>query len=265
MSRLVYIFIFSIVCSASFAQKVELVHRSSFRHNYAVGRFVYIEEAADTSRLKYIATLRIHQDNYPYIVSNFVERFKTEAKDMGGNCFRLAAYEEKDSSVTLTIRTYFAPEKFFGENEKKQNKDKIYIFSSERRAGFEQYFYLNDSLRTFSSLHYFMLNPADKDLVKIAAYKAKTPFGKNPRGYNFKAGKESRFLVVGSHLPEANGFIKALAVVATVGLVSAVASTGGTGAPVYVPLTRSNESKGIASLPYTSGRILVDMYKEATH
>lgn len=260
---LVILFLFA-TCFC-FAQKVEIVHRSDYRHDYVVGQFIYIEEAADTSRLKYIATLRIHQDNYPYIISNFIERFKMEAKDLGANSFRLDSYEEKDSSVTLSVRIYFAFVKFFDMNEKKRDKNHIFIFSTERRASLEQYFYHNDSLRKFSSLQYYRLKPADKELVKLEVVKSKSPLARKILGYKFKPGKDSEFLVVGSHLPEANGFIKALVLVAAIGIAGAnTSSVGPSGTPVILPGPKNN-AKGIASLPYTYGRILIDMYKEAGH
>lgn len=254
--RRIFLFSFLIICAVVTAQKVDVIHRSDFRHDYVVGQFVYVEDAADTSSLKYIATLRIHQENYPYIISNFVERFKTEAKDLGANCFRVSSYEEKDSSVTLTVKTYFAYEKFFDLNEGKRNKDKIYILSSERNAKVEQYFYLDDSLRTFPSMQYVALQPADQELVKIMAFKSKSLLAKNSKPIKFKAGKESSFMVVGSHLPEANGFIKALVIVATAG-------TAGVAGAAIIP--SSVRSQGIAKLPYSYGRMLLDIYKEAPH
>lgn len=245
-----------------FAQKVEIVKRSDYRHNYAVGRFVYIESAADTSRLKFIATLKIHADNYPYIVSNFIERFKMEGKELGANAFRLQSFYEKDSSITLCINTYFAPEKFFDENDAKKQKNKIFLFSVERRQGFNQYFYLNDSLTKFSSFTYFELNPVENEKVQVSSIKHPLPGFKTASGYKFKTGKDAEFRVIGFHTPNSNGIITTLAVVAVVAVVAGGGVGGVRTGGTPIPTKALTSKKDIATLPYTYGRILIDIYEK---
>jgi len=246
---LLHFVLFTVSC---FSQKVEIVHRSAFRHNYATGRFVYIEEAADTSKLKYIATLRIHEDNYPYIACNFIERFKVEGKELGANSYRLDSFEEKDSSITFTIKAYFAPEKFFTENKKKMSKDIIYVFSSLRRSWQTQSFFYNETPIIFPSLSYVRLTPKEGDYVRITAELPKALPGFSPsKGKKFKPGKDSRFWIVGHQENSAN-----------TGWISSVGTTPHQ--PMAVPIYTYKKRMAFP-LSYEYGRILIDIYKESEH
>ena len=251
MKKLLLPFLLFLVTHAGRAQKVELLHRSAFRHNYAIGRFHYIEKAADTSRLKYVAKLRIHQENYPYIMSNFVERFKTEGKDLGANMFILDSFEARDSAITVTVRCYFAPEKFFDVNKANMDKSKIYVFSSERRAAYEQTVFINDSAQKFLSTCFLQFAPAEGDYLKVGSTKSGALPGFQPsKGKKFKAGKESLFYVIGENTPNESGIIPTLAIAGATALM-----TGGT----TVLIVKRTPTCG--TLPYQYARILLDIYK----
>ncbi len=248
--KIILRFILLIFPSLAFSQKVEVVHRSDFGHNYALGRFVYIEEATDTSKLKYIATLKIHEDNFPFIACNFIERFKVVGKELGANSYRLDSFEEKDSSITFTIKAYFAPEKFFAENKKKMSKDIIYVFSSLRRSWQTQSFFYNETPIIFPSLSYVRLTPKEGDYARIAAELPKALPGFSPsKGKKFKPGKDSQFWIVGHQENNAN-----------TGWFPSVGSTP------YQPMAvtiYTNKKRMAFPLSYEYGRILIDIYQEA--
>lgn len=244
----------TILCLTCYAQKVEILHRSDYRHNYAVGWFQYVEEAADTARLKYIATLRIRHDGFPYISALFAELFKTQGKDLGANMYRLASYEEIDSSIAITVRVYFAPEKFFAVNESKRKKGHIYIFSGERRPALEQYFSYNDSIIKFPSLKYYDLEPPDKSRVGVHPDGPRLP-GLHRIRTTFKAGKEARFMVVGNKMPNTVNYTLAMAAMFALTAQSPV---------IVIPLGKQN-GRGMESLPYHQGRMLLDIYKCANY
>lgn len=240
----------AIFCFTCHAQKVEVLHRSDYRHNYAVGWFHYVEEAADTARLKYVATLRIRHDGFPYVSALFAELFKTQGKELGANMYRLASYVEIDSSIAITVRVYFAPEKFFVENESKRKKGHIYIFSGERRPALEQHFSYNDSIIKFPSLMYYDLEPPDKSRVGVHSDGPRLP-GLHRMRTTFKAAKEASFMVVGNKMPNVTNSALTMAAIFALTAQSPV---------IVIPLGKQN-SRGMESLPYHQGRLLLDIYK----
>lgn len=238
-----------LISSFVMAQKVEVLHRSDFRHNYVVGQFVYIENPADTNRLKYIATLQIQQNSYAGAIGTLIERFITEGKNLGANSFILQSYKEVDATITLTIRSFFGSEKFLEENEQRRDKGKIYVFSAEKKLKTKQFFYVNDSLIEFPSDSCYVLTPPDKQFMRITAYKTKLF---KPFGYTFKKEKKSSFLIIDNHLNIYQNTLPALAI-----SIFSLALSGGT--YIIVPVYSSQKKDMEES--YNHGRILLDMYK----
>ena len=52
-----------------FSQRSEVVFKSKASHNYAIGKQYYIEDAIDTSRLMFLATVKITSSNQDVFIS----------------------------------------------------------------------------------------------------------------------------------------------------------------------------------------------------
>src|ERR1041385_3249073 len=92
-----------------------------------------------------------------------------KAKDLGANCYCLTGCIEKDTSVILTIRTYFSFDSFFKFNENKKQKDSAFLFSYTASPRTSQYFYCNDSLISFLSTSYSSFAIPDSNRISLKA------------------------------------------------------------------------------------------------
>ena len=103
----IIIFLISVLTTNLFGQKIEIINKSNYTHNYALGRFQYLENIKDTGRLKYIATLRVNVINHPGNIVGVINLIHIKSKDLGANGFFLDSFSEVDSSISMTIKTYF--------------------------------------------------------------------------------------------------------------------------------------------------------------
>lgn len=245
------VILLSLSLSLCFAQKVEILHRSDFRHEYVVGQLDYIEQASDTSRLKYVATLNVQQEKYDGVIAPLIERLITEGKTIGANSYILGSYTENGTTISITVRTFFGSSKFLNENEGKSDKGKIYVLSGEKQIGKEQFFYLNNGLIEFSSDSLCVLNPFDKQFIHITSNNRLAGTLEFKLGYNFKKNKNSHFVIIRSHLNSAYKLAQALAL-----SMASLATSGGTF--LFIPLFPENT----VDLKYKHGRILLDAYRQ---
>lgn len=193
-----YILIGFILLSLSASsQKIEVLNKSAFVHDYVLGSFEYIEDIRDTARLKYIATLRVNIIKNSISIISTLDRLKTKSKDLGANCYYLFSQEIKDSTITLVIKSYFAYDNFFELNKSKRKKDTIYIFGSVEIPNAYQYFYINDSSKMFLSTCFYQFVPENDKNYNIKACR-KSPIHTT---YNYvkikkKKNKDSSFIVL---------------------------------------------------------------------
>jgi hypothetical protein len=142
-----------------FSQKTEIFDQSDFKHDYVMQDAEYLENIGDTVACKYVAVLRITTRNQPMNIVGATGRIAQTSKKLGANVFYLTSYTEKDSMITLTVRSFYAFKKAFDLNLTKKKKNKVIVFSTEKRSGFYQGFYLNDSLIKLNTLSYYQFIP----------------------------------------------------------------------------------------------------------
>jgi hypothetical protein len=196
---------------SGFSQKIQVLDKSSFTHDYLLGPFTFIEDTKDTSGMKYIATLSVSSSYSAVIVEQTYSLLKMKSKELGANCYLISRFAAKDTSVQLTLKIFFAFESFFKFNENKKQKDSAFIFSSYSTPSGNQYFYANDSLISFPTETYYRLNPTKKKIALKACPKAKMQFfvlvgstelsTSGSSGVNLPAGekKNSQYLLITSN------------------------------------------------------------------
>ena len=135
----------------SFAQKSEIVFKSSVTHNYIVGNDYYIEDEIDTTRLLFMGTIKITCANQDEYIADAQRILKTKAKELNGNCYKLKNYILQESSISMLFDVYFAPEAQVEIVKSHSLKDKIIVFNSIKSTS-------SRLLIVNSSKHYFSKN-----------------------------------------------------------------------------------------------------------
>jgi len=167
-NRILLLCLFS--CKVVFGQKVDILKQSGFQHEYLVKTMDYIEDTRDTSKLKYIATLRIKGNtyHYPANVIRWLIPLQTSAKKMGADAFCLNEYSEKDSIATLTINVYFAGVNALKANKQKAIKNTICLFSEMDIPKDSAYFFLNKSKVFFNRRENYIISASLNTIYNIA-------------------------------------------------------------------------------------------------
>ena len=96
--KLFYIIIFHFAFIFSFAQSVEVVKTSAFKHNYLVAEAVCLEDLNDTSKINFIAQIKISGSENYSIHSNWHTLLKAKAKILGANLYYVENYSESETS-----------------------------------------------------------------------------------------------------------------------------------------------------------------------
>ena len=132
MIRILILFILSLT---SFAQKSEIVFKSTTSHNYIVGNDYYVEDEIDTTRLLFMGTIKITCPNQDEFIADAQRILKTKAKELNGNAYKLKSFFIQDSStINLLFDVYFAREKQVDLIKKNALKDKILVFNSVKSS-----------------------------------------------------------------------------------------------------------------------------------
>jgi|GEM_PF-1508344 len=252
-----------LLCLLSFkffyGQKVEILNKSGFEHNYAIKHFNYIEEINDTSNLKYIATLQIKGKAYCYTgtVVRWAVKMQEIAQKLNADAFCLKEYTEKDSIATLTINIYFAGDYYLKMNSRKINKNGIYVFGTSTKYTDTADFYLNGIKQIFNSPKTFNISAVLNTDYNLGVNKDKI----TNLLVKYKSEKKSRYFILPkSKANTAN--LKAMknpANKGSAGLAAAAAVGGPIGVGVY--LMMSSGPNRVIELPYRYGRFLYDIFK----
>ncbi|MDI1353953.1 MAG: hypothetical protein PSX36_03495 [bacterium] len=143
--------------SLFFSQTTQLINESGFKHNYVVGPLQFIEDAKDTARLKYIATLKVSdkQSNLQSPAAWF-DLIKGKAKESGANSYLVSEFLEDDNSMSVILKFYFAGQKFLEQNKQRAKFDSVILFNQTRHLKDTASFYLNDKQILFDPLTYFV-------------------------------------------------------------------------------------------------------------
>jgi hypothetical protein len=181
--------------------QAEILNQSGYQHDYVIGTFEYIEDRNDTSKLKYIATLKITDKTYNYkgVIGRWLyERFYSTAHKLGADAFCLKKYSCSDSNATIIIDVYFAGNNFLKINQSKRIKNKIYLFGEKGKAKKDTAkFYLNDTLTKFNTAEYFIINASLDKKYNLALGKDST----TNRPVMYTTEGQARFFMIPNYTP----------------------------------------------------------------
>ncbi|MEO6305120.1 MAG: hypothetical protein ABIP51_18320 [Bacteroidia bacterium] len=226
-------------CFFAKAQKTEIVDPSGYRHNYVVSSLNYIEDLKDTTRLKYIAVLRLYgvYDN-DLSIMQWLDLVKIKAKELGANSYYVVKYFETEKNANLIVKLFFAGESFLKTNKKKHIMNGAFVFNQTKFARDSAYFYLNKKKIYFSPAKYFSVPVVMKEKSIISLREE----GLTPKKIFFKKDGHSRFFII----PKGPNFVYIY--------TPLVVSVG-------VAIALKIKSNTFNELKYETGRFLLEIYK----
>lgn len=145
-SFVLFLLIFSSI--SLFSQRSEIVFKSKASHNYAIGKQYYIEDAVDTSKLIFLATVKITSSNQDVFVSKAHNLLEYKTKELNANSYKLKSVTTVDTSLIMFFDAYFAPDKQIESIEKNKLTGKIILFNNIKDTIFRSLF-INDSSISF--------------------------------------------------------------------------------------------------------------------
>lgn len=257
MIRLFVLFLLSFYSGFCFSQTSDVVYKSKASHNYAIGRNYYIEDVIDTSKLMFIATIKITSSNQDIFISKAHNLLVYKAKDLNANSYKLKSFSSFDTTLVMLFDVYFAPEHQINLIVKNRIKERFVYFNNIKDTIFRTVF-LNDQAYSFSRKKHiqfsnvinrevcFQLDTAsrEKKCKKMSA-------GEDAFFYSVKIKENTGiyFTPIGGGLP--------------VFLVAAAATSAVALANKYI---NPNQEK-FTNITYNLGRILMELYpldKEVT-
>jgi hypothetical protein len=116
----------------SFSQRAEIIHQSSFKHEYAIGYSYYVEDNIDTSRLFFMGVVKTISSQRSEFLGDAISLLNSKTKQLNGNAYKLKTFSFQDTTLTLTFDVYFASEKYIALMKKSGVKEKIIVFNSSK-------------------------------------------------------------------------------------------------------------------------------------
>ncbi len=144
MIRFFVLFLLCFSNSFLFSQRGEVVLKSKASHNYAIGKLYYIEEVVDTSRLMFMATIKITSSNQDFFVSKAHNLLEYKTKELNANSYKIKSFSLIDTTLIMLFDVYFASDKQIEVIERNRLHGKIILFNNIKDTIFRTVF-INDS------------------------------------------------------------------------------------------------------------------------
>lgn len=161
------VLIFQVSCAVSFSQEIEILKQSSYKHDYFVTEFEYIEDVNDTARLQFIAAVKISGNHNNMLLSAWYNQLKTKAKTLGANLYFIEKYAEGEAVSEMTVKMYFTGVNYIKENKTRNSKNSIFIFNQSRVKTDTAHFYLNQKRIEFDPQKCYSINTEPFKLYNI--------------------------------------------------------------------------------------------------
>jgi len=152
----------------AFAQEVEILTISTFKHDYLVGEMQYLEDINDTSKTQFVARVQISGAHKNELIGQWLNLLCINAKRLGANLFYVESYLENETTANLIVKMYFGGLNFLNANKSKVNKNTIYVFNQSRLKNDSAYFYLSQTKKSFNSQKYFKIETKPFQLYNIS-------------------------------------------------------------------------------------------------
>ena len=172
--KLYYAIIFQFAWLFSLAQNIEVMNISSYKHDYLVSDIQYLEDINDTSKIKFIAKIKISGAQENSITEHWLNLLNMQAKQVGANLFCIDSYFENGTNADVIVNFYFAGLNFMKVNKTKANKNTIYVFNQTREKNDTASFYLNKNKVEFDASKYYTIETKPFQLYSISTNNNKT-------------------------------------------------------------------------------------------
>jgi hypothetical protein len=227
-----------------YSQTVTVIEQSGYKHDYALVSLQFIEDAKDTSRLKYIATVSL-SDKQTHLLGagGFLGLLQIKAKELGANCYLVSGFSENETLVDLQVKLFFAGQRYIKANKLKADMNSAYVFNQTRFSNDTASFYLNSEKVNFDPKKYFTVKMEPGKTYYIATNENKMTSKK----ISLKKPGESTFFIVPASKK-------------TIILTNIALSPPNTGMSingVYIYFKRNSPYK----LNYEVGRLLMEIYR----
>lgn len=152
-----YVLISQMLLTVSFSQNTEILKQSAYKHDYFVTETQYIENINDTSKLQFIATVKMSGEHHNALLGNWYNTLKVKAKTLGANLYFIESYVEDENTSEMILKLYFTGVNYINENKKRNAKNRIFIFNQSRSKADTAYFYLNQQKIEFDAEKYYSI------------------------------------------------------------------------------------------------------------
>lgn len=235
-----------------FSQRSEVVFKSKASHNYAIGKQYYIEDAIDTSRLMFLATVKITSSNQDVFISKAHNLLEYKSKELNANSYKFKSVSTVDTTLIMLFDVYFAPEKQIELIKRNRIKEKFIFFNNIKDTIYRTVFINHKAYSFLRKNHIKFDNVANReicfqlDTANNESKCKKMDIGDDAFFYSIKIKENTNIYfvpVVGA---------------APVLVIAAVAATVTTLANKYI---NPNQEK-FTNISYSLGRLLMEIYPQ---
>jgi len=240
-------------------QRIEVVKKSGYLHNYVVKNFYYLEDFKDTSKVHYIATIKIEgkTNHDTYVAVKWLANMQTSMKRWGADVFKLRQYEEQDTTAFLVLDIYFGGENFIKNNKEKMCRNRIYLFGAKTNKDTSEFF-LNDTMKCFYPKKMFEIKAEVNKNYNIAVNKNKIT---NTTVVLNSKKSVTYFIIPESNSDKTNSKISGNpANKGSSGIREAAMFGGLIGIGAYA-LLNTGRSNTVIEIPYQFGRLMQEIWK----
>lgn len=232
----------------TFSQKSKIILQSNLKHNYAIGKDYYVEDAIDTTRLLFMGVIQITSSNQDALIVGGIHLLKTKTKELNGNGYRLKSFETKDTTIIMLFDIYFVPDKQVELIKINRLKNNIIVFNNIKDTLIRR-LVVNETMYSFKRNKSILIETNNKN-IQIKIDTAKTI------RYNDRIKQEqlTEFLTVKPINTSALIYTGAAVTGGLIGI--AVATTADV--LMYKNLLPSREF--LSNLNYNVGRVLIEIY-----
>ncbi|MCD7971960.1 MAG: hypothetical protein LUG18_04735 [Candidatus Azobacteroides sp.] len=165
--KIIKIFIFFwFVPLLVFSQYIDVVQKNNITGLKEQTEFEYLFNP-DTEKLTPVAILRAWGK---YNISQLFNTVREEANKLGANCFIVTEYVNDDmtsKNSSLTLNVYFAEENILMENDRKKEKNVVYIFGKDKAGKGKTSFKFNGEKTDIPNREFFRYEPEAYENINI--------------------------------------------------------------------------------------------------
>jgi hypothetical protein len=252
MFRSFVLCLLALITISLFSQRSEVVFKSKASHNYAIGKQYYIEKAIDTSRLMFLATVKITSSNQDVFISRAHNLLEYKSKELNANSYKLKSVATFDTTLMMLFDVYFAPEKQIDLIKRNRIKEKFIFFNNIKDTIYRTVF-INHKPYSFLRKNHIQFNNVTGREVCFQLDTANN----ESKCKKMNKGEDAFFYSI-KIKENTNIYFVPVVGAAPVLIIAAVAATATTLANKYI---NPNQEK-FTNISYSLGRLLMEIYPQ---